>query len=155
MITIGIDPGSTKIGFGVVEHDKSRARCLTYGTIINPGVNRAHDLKHTAQELSTLIKQYRPTLAVVERLFFTKNQKTAMVVAETRGVIILTLANHAVAIQELTPLQVKQAVAHYGQADKKQMQRMVQMILGLKEVIKPDDAADALALALCAVLHPF
>ncbi len=155
MIALGIDPGSTRIGFGVIEHAKGIARCLTYGTIDNLGKNRGIDLQHTQQELSALIDRYHPQIAVVERLFFTKNQKTAMAVAETRGVIILTITNHLIPIQELTPLQVKQFVAHYGQADKKQIQRMVQMILGLKEAIKPDDAADALALALCASMQGF
>jgi len=153
MITLGIDPGSTCIGFGVVEHQRSGARCLAYGTIENSGNDRALALQHTAQELLKVLAKHKPSVAVVERLFFTKNQKTAMAVAETRGVILLTLADSGVPVQELTPLQVKQAIAQYGQADKKQMQRMVQMILGLKETIKPDDAADALALALCADIH--
>jgi len=152
MIILGIDPGSSRIGFGIIDQQRSGARCLAYGAINTPGIDRADDLKYTATELATLIKKYRPEQAVVEKLFFTKNQKTAMMVAETRGVILLTLANHAVAVQEITPLQVKNSIAGYGQANKKQMQRMVQMIFSLDKPITPDDAADALALALCCVI---
>lgn len=150
MIILGIDPGSTRIGFGVIDHQPSSVKCLAYGTIDNPGTNRSFDLQNTARELAELIKRFHPETAVVERLFFTKNQKTAMAVAETRGVILLTLADKGIPLQEYTPLQVKQAVANFGQADKKQVQRMVQLIFGLTEPVRPDDAADALALALCS-----
>ena len=150
MIILGIDPGSTRIGFGIIKQEQNRFQCLAYGTIDNPGKERGADLKNTATELATLISQYRPDCAVIEKLFFTKNQKTAMAVSETRGVLVLTCAQHGIPIQEYTPLQVKQAVASYGGASKQQIQRMVQALFGLSEPVRPDDAADALALALCA-----
>jgi len=149
MIVLGIDPGSTRIGFGVIEKGNRNFVCLAYGTIDNPGLSRGNDLKNTSKELKELIARFSPELVVVERLFFSKNQKTAMAVSETRGVILLTCAELHIPVQEVTPLQVKQAVASYGNADKKQVQAMVQTIFGLKEAVKPDDAADALALALC------
>lgn len=151
MIIIGIDPGTTQIGFGVIKNEGNHFECLNYGIIKNNGKDKLFDYKNTAKELSKLIKKHKPELAVVERLFFFKNQKTVMSVGEMRGVLMLTLANHNLPVLEFTPMQVKQALSGYGGADKNQVQRMVRLILGIKEEIKPDDAADALAIAICGV----
>ncbi len=151
MIIIGIDPGTTRIGFGIIKNEGNQFEPLDYGIIQNPGKEKLFDYQNTAKELSKLIKKYKPDLASVERLFFFKNQKTVMSVGEMRGVIMLTLANHNLPVVEFTPLQVKQSLSGYGGADKSQVQRMVRMILGIKEEIKPDDAADALAIAICGI----
>lgn len=151
MIIIGIDPGTTQIGFGVIKNEGNRFETLDYGIIKNNGKDKLFDYKKTSKELSKLIKKHKPELAVVEKLFFFKNQKTVMSVGEMRGVIMLTLANYGLTVLEFTPMQVKQAISGYGGADKNQVQRMVRLILGIKEEIKPDDAADALAIAICGV----
>lgn len=151
---LGIDPGTTIIGFGVVRVSGNRFEPVEHGVIANGGNDRAHDMKSTAAALSALIEKHRPTVAAVERLFFSKNQKTAMSVSEMRGIILLTLATHGIPVREFTPLQVKQYVCNYGLADKKQVQKMVKMLLALKEDVEPDDAADALALAICGAVAP-
>ncbi len=151
MIILGIDPGTTQIGFGIIKNEGNLFEVLCYGIIKNSGKDKLFDYKNTAKELSKLIKKYKPEVAVVEKLFFFKNQKTVMSVGEMRGVIMLTLANHNLTVLEFTPMQVKQAISGYGGADKNQVQRMVRLILGIKEEIRPDDAADALAIAICGV----
>src|SRR3989344_4008181 len=151
MVIIGIDPGTTQIGFGVVKNEGNRFESLDYGIIKNPGKDKLLDYKTTAKELAKLITKYKPEVAVVERLFFFKNQKTVMAVGEMRGLIMLTLANHNLPVLEFTPLQVKQSLSGYGGGGKDQVQRMVRLILGIKEEIRPDDAADALAIAICGV----
>lgn len=151
MKIIGIDPGTTQIGFGIIRNEGNHFEALDYGIIKNPGKDKLFDYQNTTQELSKLIKKHKPELAVVEKLFFFKNQKTVMSVGEMRGVIMLTLANHNLPVLEFTPMQVKQALSGYGRADKSQVQRMVRLILDIKEEIKPDDAADALAIAICGV----
>jgi len=151
MIILGIDPGTTQIGFGVIKNEGNRFETLDYGIIKNIGKDKLFDYKKTAKELSKLITKHKPEVAVVEKLFFFKNQKTVMSVGEMRGVIMLTLANHNLTVLEFTPMQVKQTLSGYGGADKNQVQRMVRLILGIKEEIKPDDAADALAIAICGV----
>lgn len=149
MIILGIDPGTTQIGFGIVEKKNNKLTCLDYGIIKNPGKDKSFDYQNTAKRISELIIKHSPDLTSVEKLFLFKNQKTVMAVSEMRGVIMLTLSNHNLPIYEFTPLQVKQAVSSYGRADKKQVESMVRLILGLKEEIRPDDAADALAIAIC------
>ncbi len=151
MIIIGIDPGTTRIGFGVIKNEGNKFETLDYGVIKNSGKDKLFDYKNTAKELSKLITKHKPEVAVVEKLFFFKNQKTVMSVGEMRGVIMLTLANHNLTVLEFTPMQVKQAISGYGGADKNQVQRMVRLVLGIKDEIKPDDAADALAIAICGV----
>lgn len=151
MIIIGIDPGTTQIGFGVIRNEGNRFEALAYGIIKNSGKDKLADYKNTSKTISKLIKKHSPDFASVEKLFFFKNQKTVMSVGEMRGVIILTLANHNLPILEFTPIQVKKAISGYGRADKKQVQRMVRLVLGIKEEIKPDDATDALAIAICGV----
>jgi len=149
MIILGIDPGSTIIGFGVIKQEGQGFTCLEYGVIRNPGKDKLADLQNTAAELSKIIARHAPEAAAIEKLFFTNNQKTATAVSEMRGVLLYTLAQHDLPIHEFTPLQVKQMVSRYGGADKKQMQKIVRLILKIREEIKPDDAADALAIALC------
>lgn len=149
MIILGIDPGTTQIGFGVVRVTGNKFESLDYGIIKNSGKDKLFYYKNTSHSLTELIKKHGPDVASVERLFFFKNQKTVMSVGEMRGVIMLTLANHNLPVLEFTPMQVKQALSGYGRADKKQVQRMVRLVLNIKEEIKPDDAADALAIAIC------
>lgn len=151
MIILGIDPGTTQIGFGVIKNEGNRFETLNYGVIKNSGKDKLLDYKNTSKAISKIIKRYNPNIASVEKLFFFKNQKTIMSVGEMRGVIMLTLANHNLPILEFTPLQVKQSLSGYGRADKKQVQRMIRLILGIKEEIRPDDATDALAIAICGV----
>jgi len=148
LITLGLDPGTTRIGYGVVKQDKDRLVCVDYG-ILKVGNDKLTGFKEASQCLDKLIKKYKPDRAGIEKLFFFKNQKTVMSVSEMRGVLLFTLAKYDLPIQEFTPLQVKQSVSAYGRAEKKQVQRMVRLLLGLKEPIKPDDAADALAIAIC------
>lgn len=147
---LGIDPGTTRIGYGVIESVRGNLTPVTWGIIENPGVNDALDKQHTLEAMSELIAEHKPARAAVERLFFMNNQKTAMSVSEMRGVILVALAQGSVPITELNPLQVKQSVCGHGGAGKQQVHDMVRMILGIKVKITPDDASDALALALCA-----
>ncbi|MDD2758117.1 MAG: crossover junction endodeoxyribonuclease RuvC [Patescibacteria group bacterium] len=149
---IGIDPGYGRIGYGVITKAQGREwRPLAYGCIETPVngvfVDRIAEL-HT--QLIALIKKYKPTRMAVEDLFFFKNVKTAIKVGQARGVILLTAVENNLAVDEFTPLQVKQAITGYGRAEKGQMQKMVATILGVPGKIKSDDAADALAVALCA-----
>lgn len=148
MITLGLDPGTTRIGYGIVKQEQNKSRCLDYG-ILKVSSNRPNGFKEASRELKKLIKKHKPHQAGIEKLFFFKNQKTVMSVSEMRGVLLLTLAEQNIPVQEFTPLQIKQSVSAYGRADKNQIQRIVQLLLGLKEPIRPDDAADALAIAIC------
>ena len=148
MVTLGIDPGTTKIGYGVVKQDGNHLESIDYG-ILKVGNDKLIGFKEASKELEKLIKKHKPNQVGIEKLFFFKNQKTIMAVSEMRGVLLFTLAKNNVPVQEFTPLQVKQSVSAYGRAEKSQMQRIVQLLLGLKEPIKPDDAADALAIAIC------
>ena len=123
--------------------------CLAYGTIGQSGLEKIENFRQTERQLIELIEHFKPERAGLEKLFFTKNQKTAMAVSEMRGILLLTLAKHGIQIQEFTPLQVKQYISAYGKADKAQVQRMVKMLLNLQKPVTPDDAADALAIAMC------
>ena len=143
MIILGIDPGTTKIGFGIIRKEKNKISCLHYGIISQPSPFLV------TNEIFKLIDEYTPEIASVEKLFFFKNQKTVIPVSEMRGAILAALAINNVPVQEFTPLQVKQAVSGYGRSDKKQIAKMVRFILRLKEEIKSDDAADGLAIAIC------
>jgi crossover junction endodeoxyribonuclease RuvC len=154
MIILGIDPGSAKTGYGVIEKRlRSKLKCVAYGCITTPqSESNSERLLILEKELVAVLKNYRPDVAGVERLFFFKNLKTVMPVSEARGVILLTLARHKIPIYEFTPLQVKMTIAGYGRAEKKQVQRMVKEILSLPEIPKPDDAADGLAMAIACSL---
>lgn len=146
---LGIDPGTTIIGYGVVEDTGTTLSPIAWGTINNPGVDAAQDKQSTALAIAALVIEHCPDAVGIERLFFMNNQRTAMAVSEMRGVIMLTLAQQNLLIHEFTPQQVKQTVCGYGKAQKQQVQQMVRMVLRMKEVVRPDDAADALALAVC------
>jgi crossover junction endodeoxyribonuclease RuvC len=150
-IILGIDPGIADTGFGVVCSERNRLECVDYGSIkTSAKLPLADRLEILSEELKKIINKHKPDLIAVEELFFCKNVKTALVVGQARGVIILTSKQNKVKTVEFTPLQVKQAVSAYGKASKLQVQKMVKLILGLKEIPKPDDAADALAIAICA-----
>jgi len=151
-IILGIDPGIADTGFGVIKKTgNNQLTCLAYGSIkTNAKLELAERLEIINKELKKQIKKYKPELMAVEQLFFCKNAKTALVVGQARGVALLTARQNKIPVVEFTPLQVKQAVSSYGQASKMQVQKMVKLLLNLKEIPKPDDAADALAIAICA-----
>jgi crossover junction endodeoxyribonuclease RuvC len=150
-IIIGIDPGYADAGFGVIDVSGRPERVLDYGSIRTPADQLAGQrLKRLYDELAKLFAAHRPLCVAVEKLYFSKNVKTAMAVAEARGVILLCAEAHGLTCREFAPAEVKLAVCGQGAADKAQVQKMVKMLLGLKTVPKPDDAADALALALAA-----
>jgi crossover junction endodeoxyribonuclease RuvC len=149
MIILGIDPGTTRIGFGVIRINGNLIESLDYGIIDNAGSGHLDGLKNTERKIGALVKKYLPDRASVEKIFFAKNQKTAISVSEYRGVILLALTKHGIPVFEFTPLQIKQSISGYGGAQKDQIQRMVGLLLGIKKIIKPDDAADALAAAIC------
>ena len=150
MLVLGIDPGTATTGFGVVEAQGSRLRAIEYGIISTPAnMDMPARLCLIHESLNRIIDQYQPQTAAVEQIFYHRNAKTVITVAQSRGVILFTGASRGIKVCEYTPLQVKQSVVGYGQAEKRQVQMMVQKILGLKEIPKPDDAADALAIAIC------
>ena len=151
MRILGIDPGTGILGFGIIEIDaKNKPFLIDAGVIRTPVKEDASvRLLTIYNELTSLIKEFKPTQMSVEKLFFAQNVTTAMTVAQARGVVLLCGQQHGLRLYEYTPLQIKQALTGYGRADKKQMQEMVRVILGLTEVPKPDDCADALAAAIC------
>lgn len=151
MRIIGIDPGTGILGFGVIDVIKGKPKLIDAGVIRTPvKEDDAVRLMTIYEELTAIINETKPDEMAVEKLFFAQNVTTAMTVAQARGVVLLTAMQAKLAIAEYTPLQIKQAVTGYGKAEKKQIQEMVRVILGLKEVPKPDDCADALA---CAITH--
>ena len=150
MIILGIDPGLAIVGWGVIEYQGSRFRTLAYGAIQTPAGTRTEErLKAIYEGLVHLIKEYHPDAMAVEELFFNTNVTTGIRVAEARGVILLAAEQAGIPIQEYTPPQVKQAVVGYGRAEKKQVIAMVTSMLKLPAPPKPDDTADALAIAIC------
>jgi crossover junction endodeoxyribonuclease RuvC len=150
MVILGIDPGLAIVGWGVIEYSGSRFRVLGYGAIETPaGVSLEERLLMIHKGVKQLIETYRPEQMAVEELFFNTNITTGIKVAEARGVILMTAHSMGVKLFEYTPLQVKQAVVGYGRAEKKQVITMVTMFLGLSAPPKPDDTADALAIAIC------
>ena len=155
-IILGIDPGVADTGFGVIAIEPSgRPRCLEYGSIKTPaGTGLPERLETIFFAVDALCKRYQPLVLAIEKLFFSRNVTTAMSVSQARGVVLLASQLNKVPVREFTPPQVKQAVAAYGQADKAQVQKMVKLILGLETIPKPDDAADALAIAICASALP-
>lgn len=151
MIILGIDPGTAILGYGCVNAEKNKNKLITYGCLKTPkDFNDASRLKILYEGLVKLIKKLKPDYLAVEKIFFFKNAKTVISVSQARGVTILAAANLGIPVVEFTPLQVKQAVSSYGRAEKQQVQKMVKLLLGLAEIPKPDDAADALAIAICA-----
>ncbi len=154
MIILGIDPGTATTGFGIIESRKKELTCIEYGIIeTSPKLDMGERLKKINRELEEIIKSYEPEIAAVESLYFFKNLKTALPVSQARGVILLSFSNKNVPFKEFTPLQAKTAVAGYGRASKDQVQKMIKHILKLEKTPKPDDAADALAIAVCCAYH--
>ena len=150
MIILGIDPGIAIVGWGVIEYNNNRFRTIAYGAITTEaGVDIEERLLHVYEELCEIIDYYHPDQMAVEELFFTNNITTGIPVAEARGVILLAGRQKHLQIAEYTPMQVKSAISGYGKAEKKQVMTMVAQILRLKNVPKPDDTADALAIAVC------
>ena len=150
MRILGIDPGVAIVGFGLIETERSAVRMLQYGAInTSAGLPLATRLVQIEQDLTQLIRQFQPDEIAIEELFFSKNITTGIAVAHGRGVILLEIEKAGVPVYEYTPMQVKQAVAGYGGADKKQVMLMTQRLLKMKIVPRPDDAADALAIAIC------
>ena len=150
MRILGIDPGVAIVGFGLIESDRGTLRMLQYGTITTPaGLPLAARLAQINRDIEELIGTFRPDEISVEELFFSKNITTGIAVAHARGVILCAAEKKKIPIYEYTPMQVKQAVVGYGLADKKQVMDMTRRLLKLKSVPRPDDAADALAIALC------
>lgn len=150
MVILGIDPGYAIVGWGIVRYESNRFKTLDYGAVTTPAGMRFDDrLEKIYDGIDYLLNTHKPDAMSIEKLFFNTNQKTAIDVAQARGVILLAAKKAGVAVFEYTPLQVKQSVVGYGRAEKKQVQEMTRVILNLNAVPKPDDTADALALAIC------
>ena len=150
MVILGIDPGVATIGFGVLHSERGKNTVIQYGVITTPpGIPLSNRLLQISRDMEQLITQFRPDEMAVEELFFTKNITTGISVAHGRGVILLAAEQQGIPVYEYTPMQVKQAVVGYGGAEKRQVMLMTQRLLGLKEIPRPDDAADALAIAVC------
>lgn len=151
MTIVGFDPGLATLGYGVIKTDKNgKPEMVDYGVVLTPkDENLAVRLCMLEKGIVQIIEKFKPDEIAIEELFFAKNVKTAISVAHARGVILLTANKHCGRIFEYTPLQIKQALTGYGRADKNQIQQMVKTFLKLKSIPRPDDAADALAVALC------
>lgn len=151
-IILGIDPGIADTGYGIIkDNGRGGLDCVDYGSIkTKAGIKLPQRLETLHKELDKIIKKYKPHLVSVEELFFCNNVKTALIVGQARGVVLLTAKLNNLPVKEYTPLQVKQAVSTYGKATKIQVQKMVKLLLNLKEIPRPDDAADALAVAICS-----
>ena len=148
MIVLGIDPGTAALGYGIVERTGSRLREVDHGCLVtSPDLSLPERLLAIHSLVDELLSLHQPHLLGIERLFFSRNVQTAFAVGQARGVVLLAAAQHSVPVREATPNEVKSAIAGYGAADKEQVQRMVQLVLGMSERPRPDDAADALAIA--------
>ncbi|PBF30179.1 crossover junction endodeoxyribonuclease RuvC [Clostridioides difficile] len=150
MIILGIDQGIAIVGYGIIEYKNSKFKAIDYGAVTTPAhMNISRRLELVYKGIDTIVKNYNIDEVGMEELFFNKNVKTAITVAQARGVTMLACAHNGKPVYEYTPLQVKQGVVGYGRADKAQVQQMVTSFLSLKKVPKPDDVADALAVAIC------
>ena len=150
MVILGIDPGVATIGFGIIRAERGKNTLIQYGVITPPpGIPLSERLLQISNDMEQLLENFKPDEMAVEELFFTKNITTGISVAHGRGVILLAAEKAGVPVFEYTPMQVKQSVAGYGKAEKKQVMLMTQRLLNMKEIPRPDDAADALALAIC------
>ncbi len=150
MIVLGIDPGYAIVGCGIVEYKSNHFRMLGYGAITTEAHTPFNErIEKIYDEATELMVKFRPDAMAIEKLFFNTNQKTAIDVAQARGALVLAAQKNHVPIFEYTPLQVKQSVVGYGRAEKKQVQEMTRVMLNLEKIPKPDDAADALAMAIC------
>jgi len=149
VIVLGIDPGTAALGYGIVESSRGRLREVDHGCLVtSPDTALPERLLAIHALVDELIALHSPRIVAIERLFFSKNVQTAFAVGQARGVVLLAAAQHRVPVVEATPNEVKSAIAGYGAADKEQVQRMVQLVLGMAELPRPDDAADALAIAV-------
>lgn len=155
MLVLGIDPGIAITGYGLIQTDqKQNYHCVDYGVVrTKAGLEDAERLKILFEGLTILVQKHKPDYSAVEKLFFQKNVRTAISVGQARGVALLTLAQAGLPVSEYTPNEIKQTVCGYGNATKIQVQRMVQNLLQLGSLPKPDDAADALAVAICHINH--
>ncbi len=152
MLALGIDPGTASCGYGLVRLEGSRLIPVHYGAVFtDKDMLPELRLKKIYEELTAIIAEYKPDIMSVEKLFFNKNVTTAIAVGQARGVIVLTAANANVPVVEFTPIQIKQAITGFGSADKEQVTFMVQRLLNIKEKPRPDDVADALAIAVCGL----
>ena len=150
MRIIGIDPGYAIVGYGVIDYIGNKFKIVEYGAITTESNQNMNErFKSIHDDLNTIIERTKPEFLAIEELFFNSNQKTAINVAQARGVLLLSALNHGISVHEYTPLQVKQAVVGYGRAEKKQVMELTRRILKLQKIPKPDDAADALAIAIC------
>ncbi|HZX21041.1 MAG TPA: crossover junction endodeoxyribonuclease RuvC [Clostridia bacterium] len=150
MIILGIDPGLAIVGCGIIHYEGNHFKIISYGCITTPStMSMPMRLKKIYDELNELIIEHNPEVVAIEELFFNTNVKTALLVGQARGIAILAAANNNKEVFEYTPLQVKQGIVGYGRADKTQVQQMVKTLLNLPETPKPDDVADALAVAIC------
>jgi crossover junction endodeoxyribonuclease RuvC len=151
VIVLGIDPGTAALGYGIVESTRGRLRAVDHGCLeTSADLSMPERLLAIHALVDDLIALHRPEVVAVERLFFSRNVQTAFAVGQARGVVLLAAAQHRVPVREATPNEVKSAIAGYGAADKEQVQRMVQMVLAMDAPPRPDDAADALAIAVWA-----
>jgi crossover junction endodeoxyribonuclease RuvC len=149
VIVLGIDPGTAALGYGIIESSKGQLHELDHGCLVtSPDTSLPERLLAIHATVDELLAVHAPRLLAIERLFFSRNAQTAFAVGQARGVVLLAAAQHRVRVVEATPNEVKSAVAGYGAADKEQVQRMVQLVLGMAELPRPDDAADALAIAV-------
>jgi crossover junction endodeoxyribonuclease RuvC len=153
MLVIGLDPGTATTGYGLVRENRDGSlSSVAYGAITTPAITPMPDrLAQLFHELSDILEQFKPETAAVEKLFFQKNVTTAITVAQGRGATLVALSEAGLDVAEYTPMEIKQAVAGYGGADKAQMQQMVRALLNLDDIPRPDDAADALAVAICHI----
>ena len=153
MLVLGVDPGTATTGYGLVtETSEGGLKAVDYGAIITPAnLSMPERLLILYQRLNAIILLHQPDTGAVEKLFFQRNVSTAISVGQARGVVLLALANGGKPVTEYSPLEVKQAVCGYGGAEKRQVQEMVRALLGLSEIPQPDDAADALAIAICHI----
>ena len=150
MIILGIDPGTATTGFGIIEKKNDKIGLIACGCILtSAGLSLDRRLDSVFKDVSKLIEKYKPNALSCEEIFFFKNAKTVISVSHSRGVVLLAGRRAKIPVYEYTPLQVKQALTGYGRADKKQIQEMVKILLGLESVPRPDDAADAVAVAVC------
>ncbi len=150
MIILGIDPGYAIVGIGVLEYKGNKFRPIEYNAITTHASEATSlRLKRIKEDIQEYLHKYKPDAVAIEELFFNNNAKTAIAVAQARGVLVAEVASSGIPIYEYTPLQIKQAVTGYGRAEKGQIQQMVKMLLNLNAIPKPDDAADALAVAIC------
>jgi crossover junction endodeoxyribonuclease RuvC len=150
MLILGLDPGSTRVGYGLIKKEKNKLTLVSSGLLKIVSKNKAERLINLEKSASELMKKHRPDLVAIERLYFVKNLKTGLEVAQSRGVLTLVAARYKIPQVEYTPSEIKLAVTGYGNADKKSVAKMVVKILGINKIKGPDDVSDALATAICA-----